>query len=439
MFKHIVSCLGALLLWQAGAAASGDSALPDSLAAGRVLHLAAVPAHEGEAVPDTLKVSWQDILRLADRHPRLAAGRLGVAAARGAARAAGALPNPTLDATLGRARALEGSESRREWELALTLPLGWIAERGPRVEAAMAQVDASLEEARAVRRDVLLELRILFWNLAHDQARVAALEALQSQTAELARLVSRRVEKGEARPSEATRVEIELEKVANQLESGWVSRRARQGQLGLWVHGGPGSELVVDADLASVPDAGGLDQALAASRSGHPLLEAARARLRALSSEAGAEKRAWLRGAGVRGFVASELDARSSGGGIALDLPLWNWNSGPIAQARAQREAARRELEWETRKLESAVIEAHAACEAASRAAARYRDRIIPRSESAASIMEKTYRLGEASLLELIDARRVLVETRLEYLAALAQAQLDYSRLRALVSQEDAP
>jgi len=53
--------------------------------------------------------------------------------------------------------------------------------------------------------------------------------------------------------------------------------------------------------------------------------------------------------------------------------------------------------------------------------------------------MEKTYRLGEAGLLELIDARRVLVETRLRYLATLVQAQLDCSRLIALTGQEDTP
>ena len=53
--------------------------------------------------------------------------------------------------------------------------------------------------------------------------------------------------------------------------------------------------------------------------------------------------------------------------------------------------------------------------------------------------MEKTYRLGEAGLLELIDARRVLVETRRQYLALLLQAQLDRSHLIALTGQEDAP
>ena len=60
----------------------------------------------------------------------------------------------------------------------------------------------------------------------------------------------------------------------------------------------------------------------------------------------------------------------------------------------------------------------------------------MPRSETAASTMERTYQLGEASLLEVIDARRTLLDSRRLYLSALAQAQLDCSRLGALAGEE---
>jgi cobalt-zinc-cadmium efflux system outer membrane protein len=185
-----------------------------------------------------------------------------------------------------------------------------------------------------------------------------------------------------------------------------------------------------------VPDLG---TALAAVRAGHPSLDAARARVQMLAAELGAERMARIPDVSIRGFTLEEPERRAHGGALALDLPLWNWNSGRIAQARAQLEAGRRQLEWETREIESVVIEVQGACLANTQTAIRYRDRILPRSESAALIMEKTYRLGEASLLEVIDARRVLVETRLQYLAVLLQAQLDCSHLNALIGQEDAP
>jgi cobalt-zinc-cadmium efflux system outer membrane protein len=389
--------------------------------------------------PDTIKIGWPDIVRLADQHPAPSVGRWGVAAARGAADAAGTLPNPSLDATLTRGETPEGLRDRLEWELGLTVPLGWIAQRGHLVRAASAQVDVSREEARAIRRDVLLELRSLFWNQAYEQARVAALDTLHEQTAELVRLVSRRVERGEARPAEATRVEIELEMVAGELDASRVTLGARRDQLKLWISGAGSREVVVEADFGDVPEVPDLEEALATARSRHPGLGASRARVRALVSEAGAERMARVPGIELRGFTARELERRTWGGGIALGLPLWDWNSGRIARAGAQLEAGRKRLEWETRQTESAVIEAHADCLATTRTAERYRDRILPRAESVAKIMEKTYRLGEAGLLELIDARRVLVETRLRYLATLVRAQLDCSRLSALAGQEDTP
>jgi cobalt-zinc-cadmium efflux system outer membrane protein len=406
--------------------------------AASALPTASPPSHLS-AAGDTIRIGWPDIVRLADQHPGLSVGRWGVAAASGAAAAAGTLPNPSLDATLIRDQNPTRSGDQSEWDLGLTLPLGWIKQRHYLVSAANAQVDASREEARAIRRDVLLELRVLFLNLACEQARVAALDTLRGQTAELVRLVVRRVELGEARPAEATRVEIELEKVASELEASRITLDARRDQLMLWISGARGRTVVVEVELENVPQVPDLYAALATVRSLHPGLGAARAQVRSLAAEAGAERMARVPGIELRGSTARELDRRTWGGGVALDLPLWDWNSGRIARAAAQLEAGRKQLEWETRQAESAVIEAHAECLAATRTAERYRDRILPRAESVATIMEKTYRLGEAGLLELIDARRVLVETRLRHLTTLVQAQLDCIRLIALTGQEDTP
>ncbi len=437
MSKHTVFCLALLLISGPSAGAQAIPARPDSgtVPPGR----RGVRAEATGTPRDTLRITWPDIIQLAEEHPRLAAAREEVIAARGAAAAAGALPNPSLDATLAQEAPGGTPPNPRDWSLELALPLDWVTQRAFRVGGAAAQLDAGREAARGVRRDVLLELRMLFWNLACDQARVAALESLHDQTAELVRLVTRRVEKGEARPSEATRAEIELEKVTIELEADQYLLRARQDQARLWIRGSAEQELWMEADLTSVPGVPDLEAALSAARAAHPSILAARARVRGLSSALGLENIARLPALELRGFAESEPDRRTRGGGIAVDVPLWNWNSGRIAQARAQLAAGRQELEWETRQTESAVIEAHGACQSATRAAVRYRDRILPLSESAAAIMEKTYRVGEASLLEVIDARRVLVETRREYLAVLLQAQLDCSHLNALIGQEDAP
>jgi cobalt-zinc-cadmium efflux system outer membrane protein len=349
--------------------------------------------------------------------------------------AAGAVPNPSLDATIGRGAARDGDLRRLETGLELTVPLGWIAQRGHKVAAARAELDASQNEAEVLRRDILLQLRVLFWNLAYDQARVAALAVLESETAELAHSVQRRVEKGEARPVEQTRVEVELEKVANDLEAARISLRVNREQLQLWLGGG--KELLVESDLSVIPTALDLDTVLAKAQPTHPSIQAAQARVHARAAEVAVEKLSLVPSVAIKAFAEEEIDRRAYGGGIALDLPLWNWNSGRIAQAQALLAAGKKQLEAQVREIASSIIELHGACLAASQTATRLKDRILPRSEAAASTMERTYQLGEASLFEAIDARRVLVETRQQYLAALVQAQIDCSRFKTLVGEED--
>lgn len=397
----------------------------------------AVPA-SGWAAPDgpPVKVTWAAVMTAAERHPGIAAGNFEVDAARGGVSAAGAVPNPSLEGTLGQGSPRGGGTSRVEWGLSMTIPLGWISQRGSRVEAAEAGVDLAMAEAKALRRDVILRLRTLFWSLAYEQSRVASLEALEAQTAVLVQIVKRRVDEGEARPVEATRVEIELEKVRSELDVGRAGLEARRGELLLWLGLPAATTLVAVADLETPPVAMGREPALAGARASHPTIARSRARTRSLEAEVGTEKMARVPSFSVTGFTAYELDRRAFGAGVAVDLPLWNWNSGRIAQAEGRLAAGRKQAEAAWLEVESAVIDAQAACEASVATATRFKTSVVPRSEAAASIMERTYQLGEASLLEVIDARRTLLDARRAYLGALSQAQIDCSRLGALVGED---
>jgi cobalt-zinc-cadmium efflux system outer membrane protein len=380
-------------------------------------------------------VGWTDIVRLVERHPRFAVGELQIDAARAGVDAAGAVPNPTLEGSVGQARPRAGGAGI-EWGLALTLPLGWIAQRGSRIDAAAAAVDVAAAENEALRRDVVLELRVLFWSVAYDQASVASLEALAAQTSALVQTVRRRVEKGEARPVEATRVEIELEKVTTELETARISRAARQAELALWLGVPPGEAVVVVADLDALPVAADRGAALVSARKTHPAMAVTRARARSLEAEVDIERRARVPAFSLTGFAAFELDQRGYGAGVAVDLPVWDWNTGRIAQAEASLAGGEKQAEATALEIEAAVIAAQAACRASVASATRFRDNVVPRSEIAAAMTERTYQIGEASLLEVIDARRTLLDAHRFYLNALAQAQIDCSRLGALVGEE---
>ncbi len=392
----------------------------------------ALPAR---AAPPCLDVTWPDVVRRVAAHPRLAAGRSEVDAARSGVGVAGAVPNPTLEVSAGRGAAQAGVDVSAEWGLALDVPLGWIAQRGARKGAARAELDVALAEQAVLTRDVLLRLRTLFWNLAYEQDKVRTFDELETQTAALAQSVRSRVDKGESRPVEAIRVEIELEKVAGERQAAQASLAARQAELGVWIGVPADQGLRAVADLADVPPVLDRDAALTQARKAHPSLALAAARTRLTQAEADTERGARVPQVSATGFAASELDRRAFGVALTMDLPLWNWNTDRIARADARVAAARQQADAATAELDVAVIEAQSSCQTAVETARRFREQIVPRSELAAATMEKTFRLGEVSLLEVIDARRTLLDARRLSTSALAQARIECGRLQSLIGE----
>jgi cobalt-zinc-cadmium efflux system outer membrane protein len=398
----------------------------------------ATPRPQASEEPRTgrvVRVTWAEVVALVERHPSLGAARLELAAARHDVAAARAAPNPQLEGNLGEGVARASGETRLEWGLALTMPLGWLLQRDAVIGAAEASVGVAAAEAAALRRDVLLELRVQFWGLTYEQARLAALEALAAQTAELARTVARRVASGEARPVEQTRVEIELERVMAEVESSRTALEARRAELALWLGVPSGATVVPAADLAALPAPMRRETAVAAARERDPSVALAEARAQALAMEVRVQRAARAPAIALGAYTDHELDRRAYGGALTVDLPFGRGGSARIAGAEARKAAGRQRAEAARMKVEAAVVEAQAACAGAVATATRYRDALLPRSESAALTLERTYQLGESTLLDVIDARRTLLEAHRLYLSALAQSQIDCSHLDALVGE----
>jgi cobalt-zinc-cadmium efflux system outer membrane protein len=388
------------------------------------------------ASEESIIVTWSDIVAGVERHPLVAAEDGRLAAAKGALAGAGAIPNPSIDAALGRATALEGGESRPAREFVITFPLGWLVRRGQRVDAASALLEAAAAEKALARREALKQLHELFWTLVFDQAHTAELEAFSAQTNDLARLIGRRVDAGEARPAELARFEIEADRASIELESALAELAASRARLAAWLGIAQSEKLKARGELASALEPRDTGMIPTPKMSSHPLLTAGRARVRALQADVNAEKWARVPELSVRGFSSRELDGRTYGGGISLDIPLFNRNGGRIEQAKGALAAGRKELEADSREVEAATLAALAAGTQAYEAARRYRERILPRAERIAEIADRSFRLGEVTLLEVIDARRTLGESKRDYLKFLLRARLESGRLAILLGKD---
>jgi outer membrane protein, heavy metal efflux system len=394
-----------------------------------VAAICAVMGTEAGALEATPPLRWQEVVSELDRNPRFREATLRAQAARSGVDAVGQVPNPRLEATAGEGWTAGGSLRKTEWSLGITVPLEWLGTRGPRLDAARAAANEAEEESALVRQEVLLRLRRLFVLVAHDGRLVESLAASSRQADDLARLVRLRVERGEARPPELPRVEVEAERARLALAQAEARAMVHRDQLSLWA-GRPVERVAID--MAQAPEPPPLADVRERAASGQPRVRAARDRLAAAAAEVRAERNQRIPAVSLSGYALDEVDRYAVGGGLGVEFPVWNWNSGKIAQAEAIQAAEENRVLVATYEARAALVETWAMCTQGRLASRRLREEVVPRAETAASKMERSYQLGESPLLETLDSRRALLEVRRELLAAELEQQLECSTLTIL-------
>jgi cobalt-zinc-cadmium efflux system outer membrane protein len=391
-----------------------------------------VPIVGWSAEPEAA-LEWPQVAAAAERHPLVEESRARARGAAGVVTTARELPNPILGITGGEALARGGQERRREWGYSVELPLEFLNSRRQRVAAAEASAEGAQQDARTVRLQVLRELRRVFVSVAHDQEMLAAKTELEGQVAQLAALVRRRAERGEGRPTEVARTEIEMEKLRAGVQRAHAAAEAQRQRLSSWL-GAPVAR--VEADLSRTLDLPSLEQSLRRLVGSSPVVQAGRARVAAAEQEASAERWERLPRLSATGSRVEELDRQATTLAATVTVPLWNWNVGKIRQADAALAAERARLDAVIRELSASLSDAWHGCSAGNSAAARFRDEILPRAEASAKTLGRAFELGESGLLDVIDARRVLLDTRTEYLDLLLGMQNACGDLAALAELE---
>jgi cobalt-zinc-cadmium efflux system outer membrane protein len=123
-----------------------------------------------------------------------------------------------------------------------------------------------------------------------------------------------------------------------------------------------------------------------------------------------------------KNVVYGSPDEYTLGVGFSVPLFFWNHQRGEVAEARHRV----RELDASYRDLQAGVEQdvrtAWAAADAAVRQATYLRDELLPEAQHAYDVVSKSYALGGSSALDVIDARRTLLDAENQYADALGAA-----------------
>lgn len=359
-----------------------------------------------------------------EEFPSIQAAAAAVEGARARLAQVRRLPDPTLEIGGGRGEDRRGPESGSQWEagLELELPTPW--RYGRARTAAEAGISVASADLVGVRARTIAEIRTLLLELAAAQRRVEVLQSQVELVTGLADLAALRVRLGEARELERLRMQVELGRIQRRADLARAERDALNHTLVRL----SGDRLPPDFTVRfplhrTPPPLNGADLRAAVLRS-NPELAAQTERARAAKARAAFQRSMALPSVVTRAGYAREYDSRSTSIAVALKLPLWNRNAPGVAEAEAERRAAEARAERTRRDVLARLGSAVSRYQAARATALRFAETILPAAREATRLAELSYREGETSLLDLLDARRAAQDSELESVQARLQLHL---------------
>jgi outer membrane protein TolC len=379
-------------------------------------------------------------------NPALAARRAGAAAALARVRAAGALPDPTLDVglmdlTLPRFAVHESDFT--EFDVQLSQELPWPGTLGARTRAASSTARARQSDVAIRRRDVVTHTAELYYQLRYV---VTARATLASQRALLATgvdIATTRYATTSAPESDPLQARVALARLDAEYADLAASETAlRAGLRALRNIRGSDSVAVSPIDAAAVAAAHELEAAAdsGGDAAGHPRLTMRRAEIEAADQQARVEQLA-----GRPEFtIMTRYGARPLGSdffsafvGVRLPLYAGRKQHRLADAARADADAARADLAEEEAALAEDVRTVRAQIASGDTRLQLLTQKVIPAAEATVDATLRNYRVGQVEFVTVLATEDTLYRARLDAARAAAEHLTHFVMLEQLLAPED--
>lgn len=387
-------------------------------------------------------LTLEQALALAEsNNPRLRAAAAQADAARAGVVTARALPNPDLEALLGRQEARspydtpEGGVQLYGLSQRLDLP----GVREPRIRAAQAGLDGSLLALEEARLAVRAGVKRAFYDLLRRRGELDLARETQKLIEDIRRRVQARVDAGEAPRLELIRAEAESATATTAVSAAELRLARAIATLRAAIGPPLPDSLDVAGDLDAVaapPELARLREEMLAR---YPALAQARAEVRRAEARLETERALRVPQPSLRASFERQPDQNKFVIGIGVPIPVWDQRQGPIGEAVAALQEAAAASERRQLELLAALEDAHERYAVAARQIEAFEGGLLRQAEAALRVAEAAYRFGERGFIEVLDAQRVLRAVRGDFLAARFDRQaalVDLEQLRALPSAE---
>lgn len=375
----------------------------------------------------TVSISESEALsQLAPGSPRVQAARAGVDVARAGVLAAVRWPNPRV--TFNREAVLGIAEHM----LMVSQVLPITGRRRLEEGAASARVEAVSSRADEQIRRLRADLRLAFTDLWAAQLRERELARSRDRLRDLAEVLGRREDAGEAAGFDRLRAEREVSDVDADRATAATERGRAQAFLVSYFADSPAAETVEAIRPTTAPPP------LPPVEELYARAERTRGQLLALSHELDAAafaERAAARRLIPEPEVVAGTKSSSAGGGdvgsvisLHLAVPLFDRAQPERLEAQARARQVRAEADVLRQTLRAQIAMWRAAVLERRETAERYRAAVSASADQVERIAQVSYEAGERGILELLDAHRTASSARIRQAvldAAVREAEIE--------------
>ncbi|HST06986.1 MAG TPA: TolC family protein [Gemmatimonadaceae bacterium] len=387
---------------------------------------------------DTIRLSRREAIAQALAHnPQLEVARAQVGQARARKVEATALPDPAGTASLDAQRRLfqSGSAGQKNVGVDMLIPFP----NKLRLQGKAAQADVVSSELSYTQQRQLIAAQT---SEAYDSLLVALkhradLTEAQNLARDFLAKTQARFNAGTAAKLDVIRATVTLAQASTDLLANLLDVQTTSSALERLV-GRSQSEVVVPTDTLEVPSPlPSLESVVAAGLASRPELASIQAQRAGARASTALAKQFWLPDLvlGVSRDYNQPAPALFSTG-LSFPIPIFFWQHtrGQIAEASFRE----RELTATERDIVAAVTQdlrdSYANARVALQQAVFIRDQLLPSARAAYRAASASYSLGGSSALDVLDARRSLLDAETQYADALAAANISLAELERAVA-----
>lgn len=380
----------------------------------------------------------QQILHLALTHnPTIKLSKGIIDEKEGERISATAYPNPSFELQIGHGRVLDPTgPSLTERYFTLSQPLEWPGTRAAREQAANAAVGSAQAALEETHVNLRARVKQTFYELLIAQKRAELASKTLTIVQELRKAVKKRVDSGEAPPFEHVKVEVETLKAKKEVARFQGAIRAAEAGLNTLTAGALGTKFSVQGTFTTAQKHLSIRQLSEQAFETHPTIQKFTKLVQEATEHHRQEQHARVPNITLSGSYQRDAGREGFVGGLTIPLPFWDQRQGQIAKAMGQQQQAEAKLQWAKHDIVKGITQQVQFSQTAATQIATFEQGLLKQAKEAVRISQVSFQFGEANLLEVLDAQRVLWQTFLGYAEAQYELSLALTELERLVGEE---